>query len=300
MQNKQELQQNIELVNTMKVITQAYEEISIMRMQKIRNSVLKTRDFLVNLSGVYYDAKQSHNRFMRILIEADEADTISPYAILPINGKKLAVYLSANERMNGDIISKVFHGFANYIKANPDNEILIVGRIGKELYLQRSDLPKNYIYLEIPDDNVKLEHMKDLVEHMVRYQEINMFYGKFLNVVNQEAAVSNITGDKPFDSKIFHNEQKAREEEQSKRKFLYEPSIEDIYKFFETQIFSALLKHTIDESHLARYASRIKAMDESMANIDIKAKALQSEERKLKKSTQNKKQNEAIAGFALW
>lgn len=296
MQNKQDLKENIELVSTLKMITQAYEEISIMRMQKIRTSVLKTREFLVNLSGVYYDTKQSHNRFLKLLISSGDLDRISPYSLLPQNGKKLAVYLSANERMNGEIISKVFHIFAEYIKDKADTDILIVGRIGKELYLQRSDLPSKFDYLEIPDDNVKLEHLSELVERMIQYQEIDMFYGKFVNVVNQEAADSNITGDKPFDSKLFDPDEEAKE----KRKFLYEPSIEDIYKFFETQIFSALLKHTIDESHLARYASRIKAMDESMANIDIKAKLLKSEERKLKKSLQNKKQNEAIAGFALW
>jgi F-type H+-transporting ATPase subunit gamma len=299
MQNKQDLQQNIELVSTLKMITQAYEEISIMRMQKIRNSVLKTRDFLVQLSGVFYDTKQSHNRFLKLLINYDDVDRISPYALLPQNGKKLAVYLSANERMNGEIISKVFHSFADYIKekekTNEEYDILIVGRIGKELYLQRGDMPEKYTYLEIPDDNVKLEDMKNLVHQMIQYQEIDMFYGQFVNVINQEAATSNITGDKPFDSKLF----KAQKED-PKRKFLYEPSIDDIYTFFETQIFSALLKHTIDESHLARYASRIKAMDESMANIDAKAKVLRAEERKLKKSTQNKKQNEAIAGFALW
>lgn len=295
MQNKQALKENIELVGTFRVITQAYQEISIMRMQKIRKSVLQTREFLTNLASIFYDVKHSRNRFIQMLIAADEEEEISPYSLLPQNGKKLAVYFSANEKMNGTIISKVFYSFADFIRKNKDYDIAIVGRIGKELYLQFHDLPRNFAYLEVPDENLKLEHVKGVVEKMISYQEVTVFYGKFQNIIMQDAATSNITGDKPFDSNIFKEPT-----DQVQRKFLYEPSVEDINNFFETQIFSALLKQTIDESHLARYASRVTAMEEAMANIDAKTKALRAEERKLKKSIQNKKQNEALAGMSLW
>lgn len=306
MQNRKTVLEEIEMVSTLKMISQAYEEISVMRMQKIRDSILKTRSFIEQLAGVFYDVRQSHNRFIKFA-EENRLDNISPYSLLPRNGKKIAVLFSANEKMNGEILSKVFHVFHDWVKENSDADIAIIGRIGKEMYSQRG-LTKEYQFFHVGDDVVKVEESAAIMKHLVNYQEINVFYGKFQNIVNQDAIVANISGDKPFDGATFgskptdgsveiQNEGKGQIKE---RRFLYEPSIEEITEFFETQIFSGLFKHAIDESHLSRYASRIKAMEEALVNINAKSKKLQSEERKIKKSVQNRKQNAAIAGMALW
>jgi ATP synthase F1 gamma subunit len=298
MQNRRVIREEIELVSTMKYITQAYEEISVMRMQKIRDSVLRTRDFLVRLSSVFYDVKQSHRRFVNFLSKELKED-FTPYDILPRNGKTITVLLSANERMNGDILSKVLRAFIEHIKGpGAGSDLMIVGRIGKETYAQYEGLPKDYTYVEIPDDKVKLDDMKELISKLVQYQEINVFYGKFKSVVTQDAVLSNITGDKPFD--YIDLAPKPGELDNDDRKFIYEPSLEELYSFFETQFFSSLFKQTVDESHLSRYASRIKAMEEALANTDQKAKKLRAEERKTIKAIQNKKQNDSIAGMALW
>lgn len=297
MQNRKFIREEIEVVNTMKYISQAYEEISVMRMQKIRDSVLKTRDFLIRLSSVFYDVKQSHRRFMSFLTK--ELADISPYDILPRNGKTVTLLLSANERMNGDILSKVLKAFVEHIKGpGAGSDIIIIGKIGKETYAQLPDVPKDYTYIHVPDDKVTLEDIKGLINQLIHYQEINVFYGKYHSVVTQDPILSNITGDKPFD--YINLAPKPSEEEMEDRRFLYEPSLEELYAFFETQFFSALFKQTIDESHLSRYASRINAMEEALANIEQKAKKLRTEERKTIKAVQNKRQNDSIAGMALW
>jgi F-type H+-transporting ATPase subunit gamma len=296
MQNRKVLREEIELVNTLKVISQAYEEISVMRMQKIRDSVLKTRDFLVRLSGVFYDVKRSHRRFLRIM--QNELGDLAPYDILPHNGKKITVMLTANERMNGDILSKVFKAFVSYIRGDgKGTDLLLIGKIGKEMYSQYDDIPKDFTYLQIPDDKVRLQDVKQIIKLLVQYQEINVFYGKFQSVVTQDAVISNITGDKPFEG-IDLSESK--DTELPDKRYIYEPSLEELYEFFETQFFSALFKQTIDESHLSRYASRINAMEEALGNISAKSKRLLSEERKTKKAIQNKKQNDSIAGMGQW
>jgi F0F1-type ATP synthase gamma subunit len=145
---------------------------------------------------------------------------------------------------------------------------------------------------------VQLADIKILVNKLIQYQEINVYYGKFHSVVTQDAVLANLTGDNPYEDIDLAARPEGQKEED--RKFLYEPSLEELYEFFETQFFSSLFKQTIDESHLSRYASRIKAMEEALVNIEAKSKKLYSEERKLKKSTQNKKQNDSIAGMGAW
>ncbi len=297
MQNRKAIGEEIELVNTLKVISQAYEEISVMRMQKIRDSVLKARDYLIKLSSVFYDVKQSHRRFINFLEK--EVEDLSPYDILPRNGKTVTVLLSANEKMNGEILSKVFRAFAEHVKTKAmESDIILIGKIGKELYATVSGLPKDYTYIQVPDEKVQLNDVKVLISKLIQYQEINVFYGKFHSVVTQDAVIANITGDKPYDDIDLAAKPEGQNEED--RKFLYEPSLEELYSFFETQFFSSLFKQTIDESHLSRYASRIKAMEEALVNIEAKSKKLYSEERKSKKATQNKKQNDSIAGMGAW
>ncbi len=56
------------------------------------------------------------------------------------------------------------------------------------------------------------------------------------------------------------------------KEFLFEPSIEKILGFFETEIFASLFDQTIRESQLAKLASRILAMDTASDNINREIK----------------------------
>ena len=70
--------------------------------------------------------------------------------------------------------------------------------------------------------------------------------------------------------------------------------------FFEAQVFNALFSQTVHELYLARLASRLKAMERGLGQIEIMEKRLYLEKRKAKRSLENKKQTEKFAGIALW
>jgi F0F1-type ATP synthase gamma subunit len=60
MLNKKSLLQEVALVDSIKTISEAYQEISVMKMQKIRHSVLYTRQYLAELSDLFYDVKEAY------------------------------------------------------------------------------------------------------------------------------------------------------------------------------------------------------------------------------------------------
>jgi len=60
------LAQKIEMVDTIKTIAEAYQEISVLRMQKIRSSVLYTRQYLDELSELFYDVKEAYKYQMKL------------------------------------------------------------------------------------------------------------------------------------------------------------------------------------------------------------------------------------------
>jgi F0F1-type ATP synthase gamma subunit len=87
---------------------------------------------------------------------------------------------------------------------------------------------------------------------------------------------------------------------EKKYTYYFEPSLEKVLNFFESQVFASLLKQTVHEGELARLASRVKSMETALVNIEKEEKMIKAEARKLKKNTENKKRTESLAGIALW
>ena len=285
MQNKQRINSEVELMSTLKLITQAYEEISVMRMQRIRDLVLNTRLFLGDLYNVYVDVKVNYKEsLMKKIIKEDDAMK----AMRERNGKTAVVFISTNTKLNGEIIQKVFREFYDYTQTH-DVEIFIVGRMGKQLYDQRSE-KKPYQYYDLEENYINSTSLHKLVIDLLAYKQVDAFYGKFESLLNQIPTEANLTGDQP-------------EEKQAEGKaatlYMFEPSVVKILEFFETQIFSSLVKQSVNESELARYASRIRAMEEAGQNIDKSMKSLSSQMIKIKRLVSNKKQLEIMSRVIL-
>lgn len=281
MQNKQRINEEVELMSTLRLITQAYEEISVMRMQRIRDLVLNTRLFLGDLFKVYVDVKVNYKEsLMKKLIREDDAMK----AMRERNGKTAVVFISTNTKLNGEIIQKVFREFFDYVQSH-EVDIFIVGRMGKQLYDQRTT-NKTYKYFDLEENYINSTSLHNLVLELLAYKQVDAFYGKFESLLNQIPTEANLTGDQPEEKQA---------ENQKATLYMFEPSVVKILEFFETQIFSSLVKQSVNESELARYASRIRAMEEAGQNIDKSMKQLSSQMTKIKRLVGNKKQLEIMS-----
>ncbi len=77
--------------------------------------------------------------------------------------------------------------------------------------------------------------------------------------------------------------------------YFFEPSLRKILEFFETSVFTSLFTQTVHEAELARLASRIKAMEEALGNIEKTEGQLNAEMRRIDKALQNKRQLDTIS-----
>ncbi len=284
------LAEDLEAAGSMRFLAQAYEQISVVKMQQIRRSVLKTRDFLDRLADVFVDVKGSYkNKILELVKKKKGAAQITSFSTLAKNNKTAVVLISANTRLYGNIVYQVFAEFNKFLKENREAEAVVVGKIGKELL----DLQgrQEYSYFEVPDNEVTFAALEPLIAKILNYARVVVFYGQFVNVLNQTAQSREITGEQPFEGQI---------EQDRKLHFLFEPSLENILNFFETQIFTSDFKQTINETQLARYASRINAMEEALVNIDSRIKSIRYLKLRAVKDAQNKKQQQTMAGISLW
>lgn len=284
MQNKNKTASDLELIGTLKMLAEAYEEISVLKMQKVRGSVLTTRDFLDGLSSVFVDVKRNYGSRIQKLIDKKKYSPQTTFSTRNHNGKVLSVFLSANSKFYGDIVSRIFDVFIADIQKK-DSDILIIGKMGKEL-MEGSRFKKDYEYLDLPDGEVEVTELQPVVDMLVQYEKVDVYYGRFSNMVNQIPTMTNVSGQNILDTKDTSSE--------SVVQYAFEPSLEQILDFFENQVFVSLFKQTVNEAELARLASRIRAMEEALGNIEKLEPQIKREGRIYKRSLQNKKQLEVM------
>lgn len=286
--------EELQALNTIKDLAESYEEIAVIRMQKIRDSVLRTRDFLSDLSEIFVDLKASYEKEIQELLKKRKEGDKDIASILKKVDKTLMVYLSSNGKLYGSVTQKTYRLFIQDVKKSDQNKVdlLIVGEAGREMY-DGSGVKRPYDYIEIPDTSVDIEHIKNFVKKFLQYKSVKVYYGKFGNVVTQNPIATSVTGDDVFETEVA----KATRDED---KFIFEPVLEKIFHFFETQIMANLFSQTLLENQLSRHASRVNAMEEALVHIEEESKKLNRLKVRVKHLMQNKKQLETISGVAIW
>lgn len=285
--------EEIEALNSLKDLAESYEEIAVVRMQKIRDSVLKTRDFLADISDVFVDLKSSYNREVKDLMERIKKGDRGLLPILQKKNKTLLVYLSSNGGLYGAVTQKTYKLFMQELsKTDKDKtDIVVIGNAGRAMF-EGSGSGRPFEYFEIPDTSVSVIHIKNLMKKFLQYEKVNVFYGKFGNVVRQSPIETSITGEDIFETETLA--QVPRED-----RFIFEPTLQKIFHFFETQIMANLFSQTLLENQLARHASRVNAMEEALGHIEEETKKLNQQRSRLKHLMENKKQLETISGVVM-
>ncbi len=294
MAQKKLIVEELEALNSLKDLAESYEEIAAIEMQKIRDSVLKTREFLIDISDVFVDLKASYTREVNDLIARRKKGDKSILPILQKINKVLMVYLSSNGKLYGPVTQKTFRLFSESLKkTDPSStDLVIIGNAGKELY-ENAMIQRKFEYFEIPDTKVNIQHIKKLMQKFLQYEKVYVYYGKFGNLVTQSPIFTSITGED-----IFETEKVTPVPREDR--FIFEPTLEKIFHFFETQIMTNLFSQTLLENQLARDVSRVNAMEEALLNIEEESKKLNRISLRLKHALSNKKQLETISGLLLW
>lgn len=288
MQGIKYINKEIPVLESLCTIAQVYQETSIVKIQEVRFGVVRTRDYLAGLSRIYSELKVARSVELRQLAETKIMSSTASGKIQ----KTLIVLLSANTKLYGAIVQDVYRLFIDSLKNEPNADIMIVGRLGERLF-KETGMDRQHLFFEVPDTNLQTQDLEPIIFHIVKYEKVIVFHGKFYNLMTQRAIRANITGE-------TLDEGKSVPVDQGKKRFLFEPNLEKLIEFFETQIFATLFRQTVHESELARYASRVNAMEESLQFIKRRQKNLIDKKRRFVRLRQQKKQLERLSGMSLW
>lgn len=285
--NKRELKNEIERLTNLQMIVEAFEEIGIAKMRRIRDRVLQSRYFLEDINKVFQNIKSSRTYELSQMAKQTHVD-INKLQFRKTNGKAVFVYLSANAPLYGTIVRKTFGFFIENIKRRK-GDIVIVGKIGLGYFLEEN-LALEYTYFDLSDDKLNLDQLKKLVNFLLQYEKIYVFHGRFQSLVTQDAYMTSVSGD------VF---------EQGKNtvhplKYIFEPSVAKVMSFFETEILASAFEQTIQESQLAKHASRMVSLDAAAGTIRQSIKKVKFEEDRLRHRIMNQKQLNVLTSLSLW
>jgi ATP synthase F1 gamma subunit len=284
---KRELNFEAEFLDTLHTILETYEEIAATRMGRIRSSVLGNRIFLLEINEIFQQVKSSYKTQIELLMKNKLVKDPAKMTFIKRNGKTLYVFISANTGLYGSIIRKTYEVFLDNLKQNP-GDVAILGHLGLEIFVA-DKIKTPLVYFEFPDDKIDDASVKKIVEYIVKYEQVLVFYEKFNNVINQTPIVTNISGD-PLPG----------EKSGPAASYFFEPSLEKIMEFFEKEILASIFQQTIFESQLAKFASRMVSLDFASENTRTKLKGVLLDKNKIKHQEENKKQLEKFASMKLW
>lgn len=268
---------------------QAYEEIAAGRIRHSRESVLTNRDYIDELNVIFQEVISSYKKQVEELLKNKKKKKLGELTFMNKNGKTLYLLISANAGLYGSLVKRTFDLFAENSNT-PNSDKAIIGRLGLTMWQQTKNRDK-YFYFDFPDQSVDDGELKKILDFIVSYEKIIIFYGRFQNLVSQEATFSDISGNtKPQEST----------NNQPSIKYLFEPSLVKILEFFEKQIFASIFEQTMRESQLAKIASRLTTLDQASENISKKLALVTEEKGRTLHRQQNKKQLETFASRRLW
>jgi len=289
MPSHEQTYQEITLLETFEQILQAYQNKYLRDLTQTRMRVLKTRRYIDGLTEVFRELKTLHEYQLALDGKPEnetDAQTVTQTATPGSkNGRSLAVLVTGTQLFTGEINLKIFDQFIDHVQHRP-TDILILGQIGRDLYQQRR-LTHVYQYLDLPEKYLQENDLKTLISYLRPYSNIDIFFGKYLNLTQQSPTASNVTGQIKVDltdpSQI-----------KSLTLYIFEPELDKILDFFEQQIFTSLVKQTVNESYLAQIGSRIFLLEEAAQKTRTRQEKTQFELNKLLKQAKNKQQQQQL------
>jgi ATP synthase F1 gamma subunit len=285
---KKALESEIENLEGLNNMVKAYEEIAASRIVHSRDQVLTNRMFIDEISLIFSLVIVSYKKRIGELLKEKKVKNVNELTFLQKNGKTLNLLISANTGLYGSLVRRTFDLFLENSK-NSGADKAIIGKLGLSMW-QQTKIKDKFYYFDFPDQHVDKNQLKQILDFLISYEKVIIFYGRFQNLITQDATSSDVSGNIFTDTK----------EPEKIVKYVFEPSLERIMEFFEKELFASIFEQTMRESQLAKIASRLTTLDNASENILKQLNVMRNENNITTHRQINKKQLETFSSRTLW
>lgn len=254
------LKQEVLALDNLRGLVSVLQELAAQRVQASRDQLIKSRDFNVGLREIY--------SLVRNRVQTKSS------------GINLAILISSNHRLQGSVSQKVFADFVGEVVQSPD-DIMILGQVGQSMFEQQFPQRK-FSSVELIDHAPYIDKFADFLEGILKYDQIRIYHGLFVNIAFQKTGVSHLSIQES--STTVTGDQ-----------YTFEPKAEDLEKIFRQGLVHALIDNSFRESTLATQAARVLQLDQAIQQIDKKRQSTNIQEHMLTKHLKSKRQQARLA-----
>ena len=248
MANIKEIKIRIESVKSTKQITNAMKMVAAANLRKAQDRIIKARPYANHV-----------NDMLRTLKYKNSSNTHPLLADVEETGKTALIVVTSDRGLCGSFNFQIIKKALEYIKENPDTDIICIGKKGYDFIKKRSDkIIKPYLNLF---NEMNFSISKDVAQQIIElfleqnYNKIEVLYNEFKSAIQQNIIVKQLLPIIPIES-----------EELSKLDYLYEPDEDTIIEELGRKYVNVDVWRIMLESSAAEQGARMTAMDSATDN----------------------------------
>lgn len=270
------LTEQLNTIESIKLITQTLGDISAMELKATRKSKEHNIAYFQEISQVYKIVKS-----ISVRLEQTNPGSKTNKIAKPQLGT-VAVLLTANSHFYGGLDTELTQFYVEGTQ-KLDCDRIVVGLTGDQI-LTGIQFPQPYKRIVFEKDDPSLQELKSLADLCFKYSKVLVFHTKFITVLNQQPALTDLSI--PNVSDAGHN--------QLPFYYITEPEIDKMIEFFDSQISFLMFQAIFIEVNYARLAARMISMNQAEDNAN---KSMQKQKRLIIDAKRQKLNLEILENF---
>lgn len=264
-------------MQTIEMLTNAFEGLASMRISQIKDQVEQSQRFFEELWNMYSQ------------IRVDNLFRFGRHRSDDMIRKQLYIAITAEGGFSGDIDQRLIRQMLDTY--NPDKQdIVIIGHHGAVQLQQAGIKYKKYFKLPMQDHDI---NVTPLVKEVRQYESAVVYYQTYESLMNQ--SIKRI--DLSEAVKIAGQGVVKRGDVITESNYIFEPSNFAVAAHLERSIVDITLSQVILTSKLAQYASRFRAMRMANDKASDEGAALDLAYNRAKRSISDERLKEIINGL---
>ena len=266
---------------TFKHISAAFTEAAAVKLKNIRDAFNRNARYYEEINYIYHLVEMNAKRMQMERIKSQ----------IERKSARLYIAFTSNQRFFGSINTEIMNTF---IRDSEPSEIekMIIGVTGKA-YVRSTGQKFSYKEMDFKKDLPAEDEIAQFLKMTENYDQVRVFYPKFISFLKQEVGVTDIT------QKIALQDSK-KNEKTKEIHLLFEPELDKMIKFFDTQVRWLLFQRIILESDMARTAARLLTMSQAEERTDFEIKKKKADLRKVIRSFTNAQLLDTFSGIKRW
>jgi F0F1-type ATP synthase gamma subunit len=274
-----DIKSELTFLGSFAALADGLEQVSMVKMQDIRDYIERSRQFHEGLGEIYRDVKFSSTLAFN---KKKDVELVVSRVPQPEKKRRVMVLLSANTRLYGSIVDEVYGAFHAALAGSSD-DVVIIGKIGKEKYDKEPDR-REYQYFDLKDSGIIYLDLLSILGYILNYSSITIYYGQFNDIFSQQPVHKTVGADPQF------NENSLPTDIFPSERFFLEPSPKELESFFSGQVIGLLFRQAAYEFELARHASRIQTLEQALSETLSQQKKAKLRLNRLHKNGESNKQ----------